>query len=833
MFQQEPVNKVNDLTAERAYQQRLSSFGEDLDFGVLMHLIRKSVFWIIGLLVVAFVLASLYLRYTPPTFRSSSIMQIKTNSDERKMLNLHSDIDANNLPRVVELMRSKEFFKRVLSNLPLQYNYYSEGTFIASELFTSSPYSVQIEGQTDAMLGVKFYVTFEDQNKGVVNYTYNDKVYNVDFKTGVWSGKSDFRIKITVHNYDAILYQQTLVKSNSFYFSINKIDRLVEQYYDRLQVKVLNGEAGTIQITFDDHNATKAAAIVSMMSSEYDSFELEQRGGSTLGIIDFINEQLEDVYQKLKQAEIALLDFKSKNNISDLPEKSPIDNKVLIGNIENQIIALDLENTYLNKLQVAAKNYNKSDSYSLVGLLGSSSNQKFQSYSVDAVQSSTILNSNLDVSELQALLVKKEEMLYSITPESEVVKSVDFQINIQLKVLIENIRSIRNNNELRRRDLKDKLFELNRLSLNNDRKSGLAESSLEYTRLQRSFSINEKYYMQLIEKKTSISISHAGFVSQNIILQKGKTADTPLAPNATTVYFSCLIGALILSVTLVLIRYFLHDEIGSLTEITNKLTSVGVLGIVPSTSLEMSNSQLLVDKSPKSAIAESFRSIRSNLQFINNKAGSKLIAVTSTISGEGKTFIAMNLAGIIAFSGKRVLLIDLDMRKPKIHLGFNALNTKGMSTLLIGKDKLEDCIQKSELENLDFITAGPIPPNPSELIISPEMDELLEELKGLYDVIVIDNPPVGIVSDGLAILQKADYPIYIFRADYSKRNFVHNVDRLIYENKMSNLSIILNGVDIDRKTYGYSFGYGYGYGYGTNYGYYEQDSPTKKSFFRK
>src|SRR5690606_32172642 len=160
----------------------------------------------------------------------------------------------------------------------------------------------------------------------------------------------------------------------------------------------------------------------------------------------------------------------------------------------------------------------------------------------------------------------------------------------------------------------------------------------------------------------------------------------------------------------------------------------------------------------KSMMAEAFRNIRTNLQFIDsNQKDSIVIAVTSTISGEGKTFIAINLAGIIAFSGKRVIILDMDMRKPKIHLGFGITNTNGMSTILVGKDSLENCIHQSNLDNLDFITAGPVPPNPSELILNSNTEKVLEELKKTYDVIVIDNPPVGMVTDGIPIIQKADY----------------------------------------------------------------------------
>ena len=209
------------------------------------------------------------------------------------------------------------------------------------------------------------------------------------------------------------------------------------------------------------------------------------------------------------------------------------------------------------------------------------------------------------------------------------------------------------------------------------------------------------------------------------------------------------------------------------------MSEISTLGFIPFVKDKMEISQLIVDKKPKSMLTESFRAIRTNLQFINNDVNSKIIAVSSTISGEGKTFIAINLGGIIAFTGKRVVVIDLDMRKPKIHLAFGTKNENGMSEILSKKTKIEDCIKTSSLENLDFITAGTLPPNPSELIVSETFDRTLYQLKKNYDFIIIDNPPVGLVTDGIPVLQKADYPIYIFKANYSRKNFVQNVEKLI------------------------------------------------------
>lgn len=196
----------------------------------------------------------------------------------------------------------------------------------------------------------------------------------------------------------------------------------------------------------------------------------------------------------------------------------------------------------------------------------------------------------------------------------------------------------------------------------------------------------------------------------------------------------------------------------------------------------------------------------------------------------------MNLAGILAFSNKRVIVIDLDMRKPKIHLGFNVENVKGVSTILSNIDEVDSCIQPSKVKNLDFITAGPVPPNPSELILTQRMTEMIDYLKSKYDFVIVDNPPVGIVTDGMQSIIMADYPIYVFKANYSKKIFIQNVNRLITQNNISKLSIVFNSVDKEYSSYGYDKGYSYGYyfgGHGTDHGYYDdQNIMPKRRFWR-
>jgi capsular exopolysaccharide synthesis family protein len=188
--------------------------------------------------------------------------------------------------------------------------------------------------------------------------------------------------------------------------------------------------------------------------------------------------------------------------------------------------------------------------------------------------------------------------------------------------------------------------------------------------------------------------------------------------------------------------------------------------------------------------------------------------------------VALNLSAIIAMTSKKTVLIDLDLRKPKIHVAMKVANDIGISNAIIGQVKWQECVKQSGVGNLDFISAGAIPPNPSELVLSDELANIIEEMKKVYDVIVFDNPPVGVVSDGVHLLAHVDVPIYVFKANYSQRNFAERVEELVGIQKIKKLNIIMNGVVGNRKSYGY------GYGYSNNYGYYEEAKP-KKSLLKR
>nr|WP_262899260.1 CpsD/CapB family tyrosine-protein kinase [Dawidia cretensis] len=266
------------------------------------------------------------------------------------------------------------------------------------------------------------------------------------------------------------------------------------------------------------------------------------------------------------------------------------------------------------------------------------------------------------------------------------------------------------------------------------------------------------------------------------------------------------------------VLYLVNNKITAQHEL-EKLPGVPVLGVIPA-SRHTGIQNLHVVNYPKSVVSEAIRTLRTNLDFFRTESPQRVVALSSTISGEGKSFVALNLGGAIAISRKKVVLIDLDMRKAKANLPIEIPDpSKGMSTVLIRKDRWQDCVLHTNLEYFDYIPSGPIPPNPSELLLNGEFSSILEDLKKHYDIILLDTPPVGLVTDGIQAMKKADMSIYIFRADYSKRDFIKNLQRIITINHITNVTTLLNALPM--------------LGENTNgYGYYEDESDSKMEMIR-
>jgi capsular exopolysaccharide synthesis family protein len=796
--------------------KKISTINDELDLKLFFYIAKRNILFPVIFVILALTGAWLYLRYTPPIYQTSAILQLGSQNEASRILPT-ANIYEDDMAKQIELMRSSVFLQRALSKLPIQISYYSKGRVLNSELYRNAPFTVDVQVKNPAIYGVPVYVDFVSSDNIVLSFDLKGEEVKRDVHINGFTSLPEMDIRIEIHNFNIIREQQSLFNRNSYFFILNNPENLVPAYSRDIKINVLNAAAQTIQISYQGTNAQKASDIVNIIAEEFSIYDLEKKAESANNILAFIDQQLDMLFDKLSDSEIELEQFKKEHGIDEVTLTPLPTLQGRMADLESQIVDLQMEYSIFTEIEKSLDDEDSVDIFRLIAILAGS-------------EFSGVVSRMLQT--LQDLLVEREQLLYEVTPESNQISSLNHQINIQKRMLIESISTLKGNLDNRMGELNDKIKSYEEYLM----QQGGRYSLIEYSMLQRVHSINERFYNQLVEKKAEYSISKAGYVSQSILLERSRVPGLPIFPKPKGIYVSSLVAALFLGIGVFLLKYLFYNEIPSLHDIL-KYTAAPVIGVIPRYKSDIPPNQLLVLKKPKSLISEALRAIRTNLQFINNDDGPKLVAVTSTISGEGKTFFAMNLAGILAFSNKKVIVIDFDMRKPKIHLGFNVENIKGVSTILSNIDTIDDCIQPSKVKNLEFITAGPVPPNPSELILTPRMDEMINYLKERYDYVIVDNPPVGIVTDGMKSILMADYPIYIFKANYSKRMFIQNVNRLISESHLNKLSVVLNAVDKEYSSYGYDKGYSYGYyygGYGSGYGYYDdQAQKTKKSFLKR
>jgi len=753
------------------------------------------------LILLAISLSYLYLRYTKPLYQSKAVIQRSSQDEGKRILDIEGFEQEDNLSEDVELLKSTFLLEKAMRNLNLNVSYFAEGDILTEEKYLFSPYHITLlELKDSSIIGVQMHVAKSDNEKLTIKFTHNGKNESVEIT----------RDKIVTNDYFSLIFKvnnelefDKNILENDLYFIFNDYSVLTSSLHSSLNVFTLNPDARTIEVSFASNNPKLATDIVESLINTFFEYDLEKKSESSASILDYINSRLDTVSVRLEDSKMKMLNFKDSARINN-PELFAQNVTNRINELQSQLMTVDFDFTLMNDIE---RTVNSSDRIEIYNVIPTMVGTPYE----------TMLTNELQ--ELHDLLVQKEDASYMMTDKTDQSKKIKQSIESQNKNILTIITKLSEQITYKRKNLQANIASL------QSQLYDVPAVEMELSGLNQMLIINEKYYTLLIESKTQYEISKAGYTMDNMVLL-APTDAVLISPNRTLTLVSSLVLAILIGFIYLLIRYITFNDIHNPDELKKLLPSyIGFLGMLPRVASDNKNSQLVVHMQPKSALAESYRHIRSNLQFILDDSKPNVIAVSSSISGEGKTFVALNLAGIFAMMGKKVLIIDLDLRKPKIHHGFNVPNAVGMSTILADKSDWKTCISKSELEGLDFITAGPIPPNPSELIIGGRLEKVIAEFKTVYDLIVIDNPPVGIVSDGIGVLNRADCPIYVLRANYSKRMFVHRVVDLIETKKIPKLFVLLNSVDSSKTGYGYAYGYSYGE-------YYTDENFGRKSWYK-
>ena len=751
---------------------------DEIDLREVFRTIYRYKYMII-LFVVVFTLASAYIAYFKPNvYKASSTVEVGI---ERygsygggDVLAMAMSPGAANAETEMEIIKSRFLAAKAAKDVDVLHRYYTTRRFREVELYKESPFRVGMLRGYD--------IPFE-------LYPVDEKRYRL-----VVSGYEEKNG--TVVSYDRVLPYGEEIDTPHFHLNVLRTGEMRDDSYrfvvfapeekgsiaqEGISVSQRSKFSTILEISYEDNVPLRAQEFANALAKAYLQQNIEKKTKEATQKLEFIDRQLKFITENLKSSAVKLEEFKKSSSTISLSAKA----ETIIRQMsekETQLSEISIEEEMLSRLYKSVKSGKELESLALIG--------------VDKSKSSLAAM----VRELQEAIINKKILRADYTEvHPEVVKLTQTIAQLK-KVIISTIKNMEKNIRERRSLLEESI------ARSQKQLDKLPADERMFGQLQRKFSVNEKIYSYLLEKRSETAILKAATVSKNRIIDTALCPEEPIKPKRKLIVLVGMILGLIAGIALAFLRAFLDDRIKSEEDISHG-THVPLLGMIPH--IKQDAETLTVMTSPKSIVAESFRHLRTNLQFMEREKSAHIISVTSTIGGEGKTTVSMNLAAIMSMAEKKTILLNMDMRKPTLHERFGLENARGMSTLLSKHTALTDVIQHTKYDNLDVITSGPVPPNPSELIQGEFMVRVLEQLGEMYDVVIMDTPPIGLVTDARTLMHLSDTSIFVVRAEYSKKGFLKGIEKLYRHEEIKGLGILINDLKMEKNGYGYGYGYGY------------------------
>jgi capsular exopolysaccharide synthesis family protein len=773
---------------------------QTLDFKKLFNRILRNWYWIVISVIIGLAIAIWMNRYTNPMYSAKATLII---NDERKstaelLINALDRFNARkNVENEIAILKSYRLAYRTISELDYSIFYYKKGNIRQSLIYKNVPFKVVLDTAGNNVQGVPVGITLISDKQYEVSL--NNKQQKLNY--GQYFRNDKYNFTVLLDHPELFAFRE----DESYMFIVNDINKLATQYSSKLNIST-NDKKGTVLILQTiGADAQMESDYLNKLMEVYIRSGLEEKNQAAINTINFIDEQLATVIDSLNMVESKMQDFKAKSKMMAVSEEG----KYLFTKVD------DLQKERAT-MEVELRYYEYLDNY-LEG--------KNDFSTVIAPTSIGITESPIatGLGQLIELYKQRKSLLMTATSNNPAIAAIDQNIQSLLDALRESLTETvkLTNNNLKEIDYRMQSIEAEMAQLPSTERKLL--------NIQRSYKLNDQIYNFLLQRRADAAIARASNVADNKILDISRTENsTMVSPKKPrNMMIGIILGGLIPIGILFLIEFF-NPIITDPNDI-KKMSKVPVVGSIGHNDRD---SELPVVSNPQSVIAEAFRALRTNLQYYLREKGQKVICVSSTVSGEGKTFTAVNLASIIAQAGKKTLLVSLDLRKPKIHQVFNFENKVGLSNYLIEKAKYEDIVVPTNVKNLFITMAGPIPPNPAELIETARMEEFMEHAKNEFDIIILDTPPLAIVTDAMLLVRHANATLFVVRANYSSTDVLKLVEELREKEDIVNLGIVVNDIKFSKylygNKYGYKYGYSYGHGYGKGQGYYGEEEVRTK-----
>jgi capsular exopolysaccharide synthesis family protein len=754
---------------------------------LLFKYIRFLPFFIISF-ALAMLSGYLYLRYTSPTYMSTGALVVKEDktstgggagSDRfQEMFSMDNTINVKN---EIEIIKSRQLIKRIVEDLQLNYTYYVKGKIKESNVYTACPFRIETREIADST--DKFDIKVEVINNATFRINDEDKI--IRFGQFFETDYGIFRL----------MYNAVSALSTEYRILWRPTDVAANRLSDNLTVAP-GGAAGIIQISYETTNPNQAADVINVIMKEYQVATREDKNETNRRMLDFIDGRLKGVERELDSVTASMIAYQRENNLID-PESQSASYFSRIETTDQELKNLKVQENFAQIIEGYLRE--GKNAYNLVpsslGITDATLSTMISAYNVAQLERKSLLDANVPAG----------------NPRVEQVRDQIERLRVNI---LESLRNFR-------KSLSSSINEMERtMSSVNAQIKQLPAKEQRLIEIKTQQETKQTVYNLLLEKREQTAITLAGTISSMKVIEEAVADPEPVKPDVNTVLLiSALIGLAFPSLV-IFIRELLNDRI-STREDVEKITAVPIVGEIGHS---FDKEPLVVRPNHRGLVAEQFRILRSNFQYVLNKIDKPIIMVTSSFSGEGKSYVSTNLGAVMALANKKTIILELDIRKPKILTHLNIQKKNGIINFILGKASLDELpIPVEGFENLYVMACGPIPPNPAEILLDQKLNELFSYLKERYDVIIIDTAPIGMVSDAMTLSRFADATLYIIRQNYTYKKQVYSIDELNNSGKVPKISILLNDVKI-RTGYGY-YGYGrYGYGYGhKSGGYYSED----------
>lgn len=771
-------------------------------------------------LVSALIIAFVVNRYSASRYESSATLLLKTNNDVLNTLDMQKGIMWSNSEKdfqnAIRVLQSYSIARETVKGMNLYCSYYQRINFRDVDIYKDSPFEVIPDLNTPQPTGIKIGIRLLNDKKCEISYSGKQGVSMYDYMADdEVEQRQDIKTRDVVLNYgdwynkDGMHFKVLLKKDKwspkfarvDYSFTMNNFKTMAYAYRG---VGITRADDGSsiINISFQHENPQMAVDFVNTLCNIYIDQSFKEKNYLNVTTIDFVNQQLASIGDSLTQAEARKEAFQETHNTL---------------NLTNDGQYLYEKTNELQQKRAEAYTRQKYYDYLEDYIEKAALDQGVASPSVMGVEDPVLTNL---VKELSDVIILHKSALTKGSAKNPKTKDLELKIQTIRKQIAESLRNLQTVSSISRDELQRQQNEL-QYAINR-----LPSTERNMVNIQRQFKFNDQIYSFLYQKRSEAEIAKNAALPDHRVIDKAMTASKIYPKTAKNLIIALVLG-LLLPAIYIIAKYLLKDTLSSKDDLVN-ISERPIIGYIPQ--FHDGANPMMVFNRPKSQITESYRTVRTNIKYILGQktdeethiGDAKVILTTSSMPSEGKTLTSLNIASVFSISSNKTLLMEYDLRKPRLHKSLGLDPIKGITSYYIGQHTPEEIVQKTEFDNLDVVCVGQVPPNPSEIIDSEKNRQLIATLKKQYDYIIIDTPPISLIADAQTLAKEADISLFVVRVGVTSMSILRTAIQEMEERGGKNLYFILNDIQNIMQKYGYgkgSYGYGYGYGYGRNYGY--------------